>query len=63
MALHICGMLLGAMSKGYDTIVEFTAFEDFISFDRKGKKKIKRTENHKIKVTIEVDMVCGAVNL
>ena len=56
-----CGVLLGAMSERYDKIVEFTAFEDFISFDRKGKKKLKRTENHKIKVTIEVDMVCGAV--
>ena len=44
-----------------DEIVELTAFEDFISFDRKGKKKVKRTENHKIKVTIEVDMVCDAV--
>lgn len=51
------------MSKGLDRIVEFTAFEDFISFDKKGKKKVKRTENHKIKVTIEVDMVCGVVNL
>ncbi len=49
------------MSKELDEIVEFTAFENFISFERKGKNKIKRTENHKIKVTIEVDMVCGAV--
>lgn len=57
-----CGMLLGAMSKRYDEIVEFTAFEDFISFDRKSKNKIKRIENHKIKVTMEVDMGCGAVN-
>jgi len=56
-----CGVLLGAISKKLDRIVEFTAFEDFISFDRKGKNKTKRTENHKIKVTIEVDMVCGAV--
>ncbi len=54
-------MLLGAISEKFDTIVEFTAFENFISFDRKGKNKIKRTENHKIKVTIEVDMVCGVV--
>lgn len=53
-----CGVLLGAMSKRLDEIVEFTAFEDFISFDRKGKNKVKRTENHKIKVKIEVDMVC-----
>ena len=57
------GVLLGAMSEKYDKIVEFTAFEDFISFDRKGKNKLKRVENHKIKVTIEVDLVCGAVNL
>ena len=51
------------MSERLDEIVEFAAFEDFISFDRKGKNKVKRIENHKIKVTIEVDMVCGAVNL
>lgn len=51
------------MSKRFDEIVEFTAFENFISFDRKGKNKVKRIENHKIKVTIEVDMVCEAVNL
>lgn len=56
-----CGVLLGAISKELDKIVEFTAFEDFISFDRKGKNKVKRMENHKIKVTIEVDLVCGAV--
>ena len=58
---HARGVLLGAISKRFDTIVEFTAFEDFISFERKGKNKVKRVENHKIKVTIEVDMVCGAV--
>lgn len=51
------------MSEGFDTIVEFTAFEDFISFDIKGKNKVKRIENHKIEVTIEARMVCGAVNL
>ena len=55
------GMLLGAISKRYDEIVEFTAFEDFISFERKGKNKVKRVENNKIEVTIEVDMVCGVV--
>ena len=55
------GVLLGAISKRFDTIVEFTAFEDFISFEKKGKNKTKRIENHKIKVTIEVDLVCGAV--
>ncbi len=54
-------MLLGAISKELDKIVEFTAFEDFISFYRNGKNKVKRVENHKIRVTIEVDMVCGAV--
>lgn len=54
-------MLLGAISKELDKIVEFTAFENFISFERKGKNKIKRVENNKIKVTIEVDMVCEVV--
>lgn len=54
-------MLLGATSKELDRIVEFTAFENFISFERKGKNKIERIENNRIKVTIEVDMVCGAV--
>lgn len=54
-------MLFGAISKELDKIVEFTAFEDFISFERNGKNKIKRVENNKIKVTIEVDMVCGVV--
>lgn len=54
-------MLLGAISKELYKIVEFTAFEDFISFERKDKNKVKRVENNKIKVTIEVDMVCGVV--
>ncbi len=54
-------MLLGAISKRFDTIVEFTAFEDFVSFEKKGKNKIRRVENNKIEVTIEVDMVCGVV--
>ncbi len=54
-------MLLGAISKRFDTIVEFSAFEGFISFERKGKNKVKRIENNKIKITIEVDMVCGVV--
>ena len=54
-------MLLGAISKKFDTIVEFSAFVDFISFERKGKNRLKRVENNKIKVTIEVDMVCGVV--
>ena len=56
-----CGMLLVAISKELDKIVEFTAFEDFVSFEKKGKNKVKRVENNKIKVTIEVDMVCGVV--
>lgn len=50
------------MSKELDKIVEFTAFEDFICFGKKGKNEVKRIENHKIKITIEVDLVCGAVN-
>ena len=54
-------MLFGAISKRFDTIVEFTAFENFCSFDKNGRNKIKRVENHKIKVTIEVNLVCGAV--
>lgn len=55
------GVLLGAISKRFDTIAQFSAFEDFISFERKGKNKVKRVENNRIKVTIEVDMVCGVV--
>jgi len=58
---NTCGVLLGAISKELDKIVEFTAFEDFISFERKSKNKVNRVEKHKIKVTIEVDMVCGVV--
>ncbi len=54
-------MLLGAISKELDKIVEFTAFENFYSFEQKGKNKVKRVQNHKVKVTIEVDMVCGVV--
>ena len=54
-------MLLGAISKRYDEIVEFSVFEEFISFEKKSKDKVKRVENNKIKVTIEVDMVCGVV--
>ena len=54
-------MLLGAISKRFDTIVEFSAFQNFISFEKKGKNKVKRVENNKIKVTIEVDLVYGVV--
>ncbi len=61
MSDHTCGVLLGAITQKFDTIVEFIAFEDFASYERKGKNKIKRVENHKIKVTIEVDLVCGVV--
>ena len=61
MLYESCGMLLGAIFERFDTIVEFRAFHDFICFERKGKNKVKRVENHKIKVTIEVDMVRGAV--
>lgn len=42
-------MLLGAIFKELDKIVEFSAFEDFISFEKKGKNKVKRIENHNIK--------------
>lgn len=56
--MKTCGVLLGVISQKLDTIVEFTAFEDFVSFERKGKNKIKRVEN---KVTIEVGLVCGVV--
>lgn len=55
------GVLLGAITQRFDSIVEFTAFEDFIIFERKGRNKIKRVENNKIRVTIEVDMVCEVV--
>ena len=59
--MKACGVLLGAISKELDKIVEFTAFEDFISFERKGRNKVRRVENHKTKVKTEVDMVCGEV--
>ena len=55
-------MLLGAISKRFDIIAQFSAFHDFIGFEKEGKNKIKRVENHKIKVAIEADMVCGAAN-
>ena len=59
--MKTCGVCSGAISKRFDTIVEFSAFENFCGFDKKGKNKIKRVENHKIRITIEVDMVCGVV--
>lgn len=59
--MKTCGVLLGTKLKRFDTIAQFTAFQNYCSFDRNGKNKIKRVENHKIKVTIEVDLVCGAI--
>lgn len=54
-------MLCVATTKKYHTIIQFTAFEDFFSFEKKGQNKIKRVENHKIKVAIKVAMVCEVV--
>ena len=54
--MKTCGVLLGAIFERFDTIVEFSAFHDFISFEKKDKNKVKRVENNKIKVTIEVNM-------
>lgn len=48
-------------TKRFDKIAQFTAFEDFINFETKGENKVKRVENNKIKVTIEVNIVCGVV--
>ena len=59
--MKTCGVRLGAIFQRLDTIVEFIAFEDFISFERNGKSKVKRVENNKVKVAIEVDMVCGVI--
>ena len=59
--MNTCGVLFGAISQRFDTIVEFSAFEKFYSFDKNSKNKIKRIENHKINITIEVDLVCGVV--
>ena len=56
--MKTCGVLFGAISQRFDTIAQFSAFENFYSFE---KNKIKRVENHKIKVTIEVDLVCEVV--
>lgn len=58
---NTCGMCGNVISKRFDTIAEFTAFENFISFEKKGKNKVKRVENYKINVTIEVDLVFGVV--
>ncbi len=42
-------MLLGAISKELDKIVEFTAFENFISFDRNGKIRLKEQKIIKLR--------------
>lgn len=48
-------MLLSAISKRFDTIIaQFTEFQNFCRFEKKGKSKIKRVENNKIEVTINV---------
>ncbi|MFR0922675.1 MAG: hypothetical protein ACLSG7_06145 [Clostridia bacterium] len=57
--MKTCGVLLGAISKRFDTIVEFTAFENFISFEKKCKNKVERVENNKIKVTIAMLTALG----
>ena len=49
------------MFEGLDVIVDFTAFEDFCCYEKKYKNMVKRVENHEIRVTVEVDMVCGVV--
>ena len=48
-----CGMRYSAISKRFDTIVEFTAFENFISFEKKCKNKyylihLRRGKKHKM---------------
>ncbi len=45
--------------KELDETAVFTAFEDFTSFKRKGKNKVKLIENSKIKVKIEINMIYG----
>lgn len=42
MSDHTCGVLLGAISQKLDTIVEFTDFEDFVSYERKRNKNFKQ---------------------
>lgn len=42
---NTCGMCGDVISKRFDTIAEFTAFENFISFEKKGKNEVKRVEN------------------
>ncbi len=38
-------MSIGAISKRFGTIAQFIVFKDFISFERKGRNKVKRIEN------------------
>ncbi len=48
-------MLLSAISKRFDTIIaKFTELQNFCRFEKKGKSKIKRVENNKNEVTINV---------
>ncbi len=47
--MNACGVRSSAISKKLDKIAQFTAFENFISFERKSKNKTKRIENHKLK--------------
>lgn len=35
-------MCSGAISQKFDTIVEFIAFDDFASYERKGKNKLEQ---------------------
>ena len=37
-----CGVLFGAITQRFNIIVESSAFEDFISFEKKGENKIRR---------------------
>ena len=59
--MKTCGVCSSNVFKRFDIIVEFTEFENCCGFDRKGKDNIETIENYKIKVTIEGDLVCGAV--
>ena len=42
-------MLLGAISQRFDTIVEFIAFEDFVSFERKARIRLNELKIIKLK--------------
>ena len=47
--MKTCGVLLGAIFERFDTIIEFSAFHDFISFEKKGKNKIKKQKIIKLR--------------